>query len=181
MNSGADRRSRFQSTPSARRATSCESKRFCTPTNFNPRPPRGGRLTVLLSKRVSLTISIHALREEGDHRSSLYGRFVISFQSTPSARRATYPYFIFQRRMVISIHALREEGDFAVPWPFWRAARFQSTPSARRATRRPNRPNSRRQISIHALREEGDSASISSLYSPLDFNPRPPRGGRRKS
>ena len=56
------------------------------------------------------------------------------FQSTPSARRATYPYFVFQRRMVISIHALREEGDFLIMYYRYFSNRFQSTPSARRAT-----------------------------------------------
>ena len=34
--------------------------------HFYPRPPRGGRLPVDLNMTVYLTISIHALREEGD-------------------------------------------------------------------------------------------------------------------
>ena len=78
---------RFQSTPSARRATyrtslkssrknfnprpprggrhsfSLLSKCF---GNFNPRPPRGGRLSEGLCDHLYLYISIHALREEGD-------------------------------------------------------------------------------------------------------------------
>ena len=33
-------------------------------------------------------------------------------------------------------------------------------------------------ISIHALREEGDPAAIRSLFTAIDFYPRPPRGGR---
>ena len=34
-------------------------------------------------------------------------------------------------------------------------------------------------ISIHALREEGDRRSCSEPQYSLNFNPRPPRGGRR--
>ena len=34
--------------------------------NFNPRPPRGGRLRGSFRSRIARTISIHALREEGD-------------------------------------------------------------------------------------------------------------------
>ena len=62
--------------------------RSSTERNFNPRPPRGGRLT---AKR------------------PLPGQLL--FQSTPSARRATY--WVFESRI---------------------DPKFQSTPSARRAT-----------------------------------------------
>ena len=41
------------------------------------------------SKSASALISIHALREEGDHRKPLCGVLCIQFLSTPSARRAT--------------------------------------------------------------------------------------------
>ena len=101
--------------------------------NFYPRPPRGGRriiyfplpinllfLSTPSARRATLcfrvcdsfvSISIHALREEGDLR---YPR--------PPAHQG------------ISIHALREEGD-----PDYRLqdndySKFLSTPSARRAT-----------------------------------------------
>ena len=33
-------------------------------------------------------------------------------------------------------------------------------------------------ISIHAPREGGDAESLKKLYDQIDFNPRPPRGGR---
>ena len=58
----------------------------------------------------------------------------------------------------ISIHALREEGDVG----------FEPTGNARF-------------ISIHALREEGDHRSDSVRPLQRDFNPRPPRGGRRRA
>ena len=35
--------------------------------NFYPRPPRGGRRAVLRDGNAHKCISIHALREEGDH------------------------------------------------------------------------------------------------------------------
>ena len=100
--------------------------------HFNPRPPRGGRPPR------------YAARIAGS-----------AFQSTPSARRATW---------LVS-------GDvFAVV--------FQSTPSARRATLRSVRQDVRNDISIHALREEGDGEHKFHSERQTDFNPRPPRGGR---
>ena len=150
----------------------------CFRIYFNPRPPRGGRqfrqryragankfqstpsarrATGYTSTRAPKhTISIHALREEGDRISG----------------RRQIP------RQHISIHALREEGDcrskknsqtpkYFNPRPprggrpgntgnsLW-ARSFQSTPSARRATRYATRV----------------------ATSATDFNPRPPRGGR---
>ena len=61
---------------------------FSVSHNFNPRPPRGGRLQTM-------------------HRAAPAHRF----QSTPSARRATGSPFRRAERGAISIHALREEGD----------------------------------------------------------------------
>ena len=85
--------------------------------------------------------------------------FLMLFQSTPSARRATLIVGDVNIQFPISIHALREEGDFATSAAFtlrtdfnprpprggrqmrqgmdalWK--QFQSTPSARRATLHP--------------------------------------------
>ena len=102
----------FLSTPSARRATRTTAFRTTTTPNFYPRPPRGGRrTTAVCSLRASrflstpsarrathldfcrfcfFSISIHALREEGDIWSSTMFRIALG---------------------KISIHALREEGD----------------------------------------------------------------------
>ena len=125
---------KFLSTPSARRATRPCTRISTTPSDFYPRPPRGGRLA------------------QSAQRSS-----VMRFLSTPSARRATRaihggetfqwnfyprpprggrPMFPEQsvRHEKISIHALREEGD---TYRLVRLAKFDeflSTPSARRAT-----------------------------------------------
>ena len=56
----------FQSTPSARRATSSPRRVTDSRADFNPRPPRGGRQTILFDNCNNIVISIHALREEGD-------------------------------------------------------------------------------------------------------------------
>ena len=169
---------RFLSTPSARRAT----------VDIKTHADRDD-------------ISIHALREEGDHG----GGDTMTQWS-------------------ISIHALREEGDVKrshlpgagdnfYPRPprggrqpparvVPRRGQFLSTPSARRATTLPPLPcawlanfyprpprGGRRQarsghqvaqdISIHALREEGDAAGGCSECAQKNFYPRPPRGGRQ--
>ena len=170
--------------------------------DFYPRPPRGGRLFSGVQCFPAIIISIHALREEGDPKTSggntkrnayFYprpprgGRHIVCrkssghllFLSTPSARRATYRLQKEQRTPPISIHALREEGD-------------------RERLQRSHRDH---QISIHALREEGDRAApagswpaIAFLSTPsarratirfrpvstthCNFYPRPPRGGR---
>ena len=101
--------------------------------DFYPRPPRGGRrsrmtaaaesgafLSTPSARRATrllrrppgfVSISIHALREEGDRR--------------PQMR---------QHAALISIHALREEGDRGSPLRLTGVNVFLSTPSARRAT-----------------------------------------------
>ena len=109
------------------------------------------------TKRHDPTISIHALREEGDQITPHKLALDKTFLSTPSARRATLsclaqrpseryfyprpprggrrlkhsrPVQLFQ----ISIHALREEGDPRVRTSPDALREFLSTPSARRAT-----------------------------------------------
>ena len=87
------------------------------------------------------------------------------------------PFLTF---FTISIHALREEGDGQQPPQPVGLMGFQSTPSARRATDQSNAHSTIVVISIHALREEGDYTSEGTIPGITDFNPRPPRGGRRK-
>ena len=123
---------------------------------FYPRPPRGGRPPFHQCRSTTLDISIHALREEGDHGEIIRAVFLARFLSTPSARRATLDLSSFSTISIISIHALREEGD-AVHGP----------------------ENLVDAISIHALREEGDWAGRAHPSCKGYFYPRPPRGGRR--
>ena len=56
----------FLSTPSARRATALHIKHYPVKWNFYPRPPRGGRPFTPEPFAPAVSISIHALREEGD-------------------------------------------------------------------------------------------------------------------
>ena len=104
----------------------------------------------------SVTISIHALREEGDADRKLIHALPSEFLSTPSARRATRRKETYFCKWDISIHALREEGDTGAGSCMTRTTR----------------------ISIHALREEGDVINIRYVSLPTNFYPRPPRGGR---
>ena len=149
----------FLSTPSARRATHT-----------------GGDF---LNVR---TISIHALREEGDQ--GIRGSCVNFIISIHALREEGDVLRRIKRRhiLVISIHALREEGDFLIVGDV----------------------NIQFPISIHALREEGDASGAASpvglvqfLSTPsarrattmptcplsnfTNFYPRPPRGGRPTS
>ena len=57
----------FLSTPSARRATTCAVCSSKALSHFYPRPPRGGRRLPHTCSTLGVRISIHALREEGDH------------------------------------------------------------------------------------------------------------------
>ena len=79
------------------------------------------------------------------------------FQSTPPARGATTVRGFGNIWRRISIHAPREGGD------------FDNTICERLAA----------YISIHAPREGGDTEIILHIEQEADFNPRPPRGGRR--
>ena len=106
-----NRRRKFLSTPSARRATPADRKGIQSRKDFYPRPPRGGRLTQANQLLISAGISIHALREEGDNGITKRARPETVFLSTPSARRATYNAMDTQSQTI-----------------------FLSTPSARRAT-----------------------------------------------
>ena len=108
----ADTVSVFLSTPSARRATEVVNlqtkgrehfyprpprggrpRSALRPSNstrhFYPRPPRGGRPRSSTCRPRAESISIHALREEGDYTRSASTAGVRAFLSTPSARRAT--------------------------------------------------------------------------------------------
>ncbi len=56
---------------------------------------------------------------------------------------------------------------------------FQSTPSVGRATTKPDEIRAAMKISIHALRGEGDLQCSCKVNGIMNFNPRPPWGGRR--
>ena len=82
--------------------------------DFYPRPPRGGRRKVMPVFNGSETISIHALREEGDLISAGVDAGEANFYPRPprGGRHSNVSIGLFFDG--ISIHALREEGDFTV-------------------------------------------------------------------
>ena len=81
----------FLSTPSGWRATHSIYQDMLKLRYFYPRPPGGGRLSHSMFPRTAETISIHALRVEGD-------------KIAPFVKHLHY----------ISIHALRVEGDKSI-------------------------------------------------------------------
>ena len=123
--------------------------------NFYPRPPRGGRRAAFQQLIGIESISIHALREEGD-----------GFTGCPT------------RRGQISIHALREEGDAALHVPAGGSNVFLSTPSARRAT-----ASSTSLTAVHGFLSTPSARRATQKKNGFqlalkNFYPRPPRGGR---
>ncbi len=148
------------------------------PTNFNPLPPRGGRLRAFRDYGVTASISIHSLRVEGDLSRAVTlslscyfnplpprggRRWKCSkipknnlFQSTPSAWRETSVDSFSPSQRTISIHSLRVEGDYSKQFAPTGTRVFQSTPSAWRETKSRNYMDDKLEISIHSLRVEGD-------------------------
>ena len=174
----------------------------CVPSNFNPRPPRGGRQRDVAGRE----------------------RAYAAFQSTPPARGATSRSSAPCKYILISIHAPREGGDHGqhhqqrlrlisihAPREGGDVIDFQQALSNDDFNPRPPRGGrlgdgldrgQGRDISIHAPREGGDKAPLNVLFQshlfqstppargatrspvpavplPPYFNPRPPRGGRQ--
>ena len=204
----------FLSTPSARRATFIiylrsvlrwisihalreegdylSSSRALLPTNFYPRPPRGGRPFFMMVILALPGISIHALREEGDVKRSGKIDGAILFLSTPSARRATcfqpmpglllsnfYPRPPRGGRLTSAFLSRTTSNFYPRPPRGGRrrhdmadiaASGFLSTPSARRATLRLRQSPGVVVISIHALREEGDVDLVARIVADDDIS-----------
>ena len=163
------------------KATKRELLQLCDmlQTYFNPRPPRGGRLSAQRTAVHIVTfqstppargatsarrhprgirkISIHAPREGGDLRRGSDHHPVQYFNPRPPRGGRHRDFKSMDKRVVISIHAPREGGDRLYCY-FCRYICL---------------------ISIHAPREGGDTEIARCGWSRGYFNPRPPRGGRR--
>ena len=168
----------FQSTPPARGATVAQpvvlpavpisihapreggdqSRRPHRPRrrNFNPRPPRGGRPVTV---RAWICIPYFNPRPPrgGRHMTIdvLASWKAISIHAPREG--GDPPVWIAQPETGISIHAPREGGDDMLVWLVWKLT-----------------------ISIHAPREGGDRRHRQGRQRRRNFNPRPPRGGRRQ-
>ena len=125
------------------------------------------------------SVSTHALREESDLQLWIRMPSSAEFQSTLSVGRVTH-----------ALQGIRENLEYFNPRPprgerhstygqKTKKEKFQSTPSARRATYCFFNKFFFKVISIHALREESDFGQTLEGSANIDFNPRPPRGGRR--
>ena len=167
----------FLSTPSARRATwymlwiVCQcyisihalreegdparngSDRY--PSNFYPRPPRGGRRFIHRLLLFLLPISIHALREEGDRDQTILTTFDSDFYPRPP-----------------------RGGRHVKIWNEFFRDQFLSTPSARRATVKVTGTTLHRVDFYPRPPRGGRPESKLRPAIPANFYPRPPRGGR---
>ena len=148
----------FQSTPSARRETHCNKYKGS----------------------ISGGISIHSLREEGDHpwgakHCTPWGISIHSLREEGD-REIKLP----GNKLIISIHSLREEGDILLLIIQKKFIIFQSTPSARRETYiKINFKRSKNNFNPLPPRGGRRMRFCWLLFSTIDFNPLPPRGGRR--
>ena len=147
---------------------------------FYPRPPRGGRRGAGQSGPMLLSISIHALREEGDPAFQPSMPLALSFLSTPSARRATvrvtvklslasnfYPRPPRGGRQILQVRMAYTTVNFYPRPPRGGRRRGAGQLPAGERNFYPRPPRGGRRgadvpapgflpISIHALREEGD-------------------------
>ena len=190
----------FQSTPPARGATVSEKskiqlqgisihapreggdnqqhKRASQTKRFQSTPPARGATLHYPAIFKSYAISIHAPREGGDLIHSILATPQNDFNPRPprGGRRKTVLHGI--RINLISIHAPREGGDDSGIGPLDKrlisihAPREGGDPAAAAEL-------AAEAISIHAPREGGDCGWYPWRRSHRDFNPRPPRGGRR--
>ena len=125
---------KFLSTPSARRATIISSI-IVLPLSISIHALREeGDIVHGIGESLSF-ISIHALREEGDALTPLSTSPGIYFYPRPPRGGRPHALQPVQGRVQISIHALREEGDAVGAHVALHIGKFLSTPSARRATR----------------------------------------------
>ena len=126
---------RFQSTPSARRATDDYMVTILELLNFNPRPPRGERPKHWRAGAVD-TVNFNPRPPRGERLRYFFVDSFKCFHFNPRPPRGERPASrcAIIRVSRISIHALREESDICEQEDRLQAVEFQSTPSARRAT-----------------------------------------------
>ena len=101
-------------------------------------------------------ISIHALREEGDHRNRA-GRRGVGISIHALREEGDAAGLHRDAVVAISIHALREEGDRTMAWTRASLGNFYPRPPRGGRQTKNLKTMLAQAISIHALREEGDS------------------------
>ena len=130
----------------------------CPSSHFNPRPPRGGRRYVKLD---------HSAPSHFNPRPPRGGRLVRVITKHSG-------------KPVISIHAPREGGDVDYCIDAANSEDISIHAPPRGGDGGGHALFELVFISIHAPREGGDSAGMVADTIRTDFNPRPPRGGRRR-
>ena len=192
----------FLSTPSARRATRRHRPARRLQYDFYPRPPRGGRHWIKLKDSFMNSISIHALREEGDAVSGWATRLLLNFYprpprggrrrpsgTPPAARSYFYPRPPRGGRPRHHHQPPARENFYPRPPrggrrsaanPARAATSFLSTPSARRATmtRRWGCWATSTFLSTPSARRATRFRAAHIAERAEHFYPRPPRGGR---
>jgi len=101
--------------------------------SFNPRPPRGGRLVVSEAMEEVLKVSIHAPRVGGDGNTLMTAFDTLRFNPRPP-----------------------RGGRHLIAWPHHQRSQFQSTPPAWGATPDSVKARIIAVVSIHAPRVGGD-------------------------
>ena len=148
---------------------------------FQSTPPARGATMIYTKYKLKNCISIHAPREGGDYRHDFSGDCRENFNPRPP--RGGRPCVTLQDMASANFNPRpprggRQEATAALV----DLGKFQSTPPARGATRAQLQHRlADRQISIHAPREGGDCCSFFFSFRFSNFNPRPPRGGRRRT
>ena len=125
--------------------------------DFNPLPPRGGRQARFFTIRGDANISTHSLLAEGDACPWCRRREARDFNPLPPRGGRLYSLRSKRTSFSISTHSLLVEGDlvtYGLPRCFG-------------------------DISTHSLLAEGDGTKTVYRIAHRNFNPLPPRGGRR--
>ena len=169
---------------------------------FNPRPPCGGRHDRKREKKPVDGITIHVPRVEDDYTPQTMEIIKKVFQSTSPVWRTTgrpsttEGGVTFQStspvwRTTYRTASFYNYKKFQSTSPVWRTTcqvwsgsklcRFQSTSPVWRTTTISDLYSPTRTISIHVPRVEDDLQRLSERAVSVDFNPRPPCGGRPMS
>ena len=131
----------FQSTPSSQRETAARLQQMGLSADFNPLPPRRGRLSgpAWPACRQPFQSTPSSQRETIDWLAIIIPP---TFQSTPSSQRETDRSLVFITFNIISIHSLLAEGDPLQSCGSYAHNLFQSTPSSQRETAKTHKNTS---------------------------------------
>ena len=192
----------FQSTSPVWRTTRSKPRYAHRSTNFNPRPPCGGRpyrsasfynykkfqSTSPVWRTTQLSAGPQGSTCHFNPRPPCGGRLAAflrplscgEFQSTSPVWRTTKPLTVSDLAIKISIHVPRVEDDTVKNVYNMGGEEFQSTSPVWRTTFDGFAPSHFSGISIHVPRVEDDRFCGPQSDNASHFNPRPPCGGRRR-